>query len=216
MLTKFLKDVISEAPKVVSLPRLVRIGPKHMKTFPAHTAYNTAAFSVTSIMLFLANRFVSPSEMIPLTASLLSSMLAIVFFLVIGFVVNLSAPGELGNIEVIEGNSVSESNKWARYLILNFIVLIGFYLVVSMGIWLVTEGEESIVSLIVRYFSASSHLAAFLAVMITAVVASAVVHTQFYFGKKVIDGAGPSAMCFFISALVTGGLFYIFNFRLFI
>lgn len=211
-LTKFGQDILEQSPKVFAIARLVRVGPRHMVTIEKHTAYNTAAISIAVAALVLSRKFISTGSSIDVGSSLISTALAVFFFLGVGFVVNLLERGD-GNAESEEIEGTALANKWSTFMILNFAVLIIVYWVATSISLTFSNGNETFLGVVDSFFGFENFtVTQWVTVLICSALGSAIVLSFCHISSKIIDPLNKVWSYFLVSTLVCAFPFYLINF----
>lgn len=232
VLLTFLTDVMKGFGHLHSLARRVRISPAKMLTFDEHAAYNTSALLVTAALLTISINFFSPAVGIGFGTGLISALLSLLLVGVVGFFVNLAAPSADVFVDRAEPPVVTDpaqndntpvvadpaahalANKWASYLILNFVVLILTFIAVNSVVAVASGGSQIAVTAL-RDAGIDYDLAVATIVIASSLFATSVVFWLCRRSGKIVDGFPTAAKIFAATNLVCASLFYVMNFVVF-
>jgi hypothetical protein len=220
--TKFLKDVLTSTPKLLSMNRLIVISPHRIANFSSHAAYNTAAFSVAALLIVLCVNFMSPGETIGISVGILTLLVSIAFFSILGFFVNLAAPALVvdgDKTDAVERAAVSLANKWATYAVYCFFLTLAVYAIIYVTSQVII-GED-----LFTYCQPADDKCLFVKGMTSpelfvclssAFLGTAIVYSLCGSSGKIQDGAKVVVPLFAVTCVAVGSLVYLLLFWAFV
>ncbi len=213
MTVPFLDTLLKGFAQLHLMARMVRIGPRHMKSLKDHRASNAIVFSLIASLLFVSIRYFSTTADVGLPTGVIAAIIGIVLFGVIGYLVNLAAPeSEVFVDDAVEAES--EANKWATYLSLNFVMMLTVFIGAN-GLFSVFASDNTSIAKYLMDSGFDYDPATWLVVCASSLIATGLIFTICKIAGKIVDGPRPATIIFIVTNIICSLLYYFFQYYIF-